>query len=321
MPRPSHPARLDHSNYTWRRVQITKLFVMNFPPPSRNFIPLPSKYSPRYPVVRHIQFMSLEPIISFCASVCIKYTFQMPFLLDLAFWISHTANCEGFLGWWNVPSGAYSVTIPLSHRISCSYTGVLLTASVHPDCTGSVTSVGGWESPADCAAAVNQVPSCHKLRLDKSRTEVWTNWPLPLLVLLFLLFLCVSQIRFNSVFLFEVWRDLSASMLLVSPWRFHLSLQIASFRDCEIKAIKRRWYETPTLATFTCPYPDNSFESDRLEQWFSTCDVGECLSSVLRTLKTITTVLHKYAYLWNVLIYFRKKCHRLPVLRYFYTWI
>jgi hypothetical protein len=28
IPRPSHPPRLDHSNYTWRRVQITKLLVM-----------------------------------------------------------------------------------------------------------------------------------------------------------------------------------------------------------------------------------------------------------------------------------------------------
>jgi hypothetical protein len=173
---------------------------------------------------------------------------------------------------WN----AYSVTIPLSHRISCSYTGVLFTASVYPGCTGSGTSVGGWGPLADCATAVNQVPSCHKLRLDKSRTEVWTNWPLPLLVLLFLLFLYVSQIRFNSVFLFEVWRDLSASMLPVSSWRFHLSLHIASFRVCEIKAIKRRWYEIPTLASFTCPYPKNSFESDRLEQWFSTCACQVC---------------------------------------------
>jgi hypothetical protein len=30
MPHPSHPPRLDYSNYTWRRVQITKLLVMQF---------------------------------------------------------------------------------------------------------------------------------------------------------------------------------------------------------------------------------------------------------------------------------------------------
>jgi hypothetical protein len=30
MARPSHPPRLDYSNYTWRRVQITKLLVVQF---------------------------------------------------------------------------------------------------------------------------------------------------------------------------------------------------------------------------------------------------------------------------------------------------
>jgi hypothetical protein len=30
MARPSHPPRLDFSNYTWRRVQITKLLIMYF---------------------------------------------------------------------------------------------------------------------------------------------------------------------------------------------------------------------------------------------------------------------------------------------------
>jgi hypothetical protein len=32
MPHPSHPPRLHYSNYTWRRVQIRKLFVMQFSP-------------------------------------------------------------------------------------------------------------------------------------------------------------------------------------------------------------------------------------------------------------------------------------------------
>jgi hypothetical protein len=36
----SHPPRFDHSNYTWWRVQITKLLVMQFSPPSCHFIPL-----------------------------------------------------------------------------------------------------------------------------------------------------------------------------------------------------------------------------------------------------------------------------------------
>jgi hypothetical protein len=38
--RPSHPPRLHYSNYTWRRVQITKLLVMQFSPFSRHLIPL-----------------------------------------------------------------------------------------------------------------------------------------------------------------------------------------------------------------------------------------------------------------------------------------
>jgi hypothetical protein len=32
MARPSHPPLLDHSNYTWRRVEIMKLFVTQFSP-------------------------------------------------------------------------------------------------------------------------------------------------------------------------------------------------------------------------------------------------------------------------------------------------
>jgi hypothetical protein len=39
-PYPPHPHRPDNSNDTWRRVQIMKLLVMQFSPPSRHFIPL-----------------------------------------------------------------------------------------------------------------------------------------------------------------------------------------------------------------------------------------------------------------------------------------
>jgi hypothetical protein len=49
MPHPSHPPRLDHSNYSWRRVQITKFLVMQFPPSSRHFIPPQSEFPPRRP--------------------------------------------------------------------------------------------------------------------------------------------------------------------------------------------------------------------------------------------------------------------------------
>jgi hypothetical protein len=52
MPCPSHPPWLDHS---WRRVQVTKLHIMQFSPISRHFISLRSKYSPQHPVLKHPQ--------------------------------------------------------------------------------------------------------------------------------------------------------------------------------------------------------------------------------------------------------------------------
>jgi hypothetical protein len=42
MPRPSHPSLLDHSNYTWRIVQVMKLLIVQFSPTSCHFIPLPT---------------------------------------------------------------------------------------------------------------------------------------------------------------------------------------------------------------------------------------------------------------------------------------
>jgi hypothetical protein len=49
MPHPSHPSWLDHSNFTWRRVQVMKLLIMQFSPISCHFIPRWSKYSPQHP--------------------------------------------------------------------------------------------------------------------------------------------------------------------------------------------------------------------------------------------------------------------------------
>jgi hypothetical protein len=40
MSRPPHSPRLYNSNYTWRRVQIMKLLIMQLSPPSRHSIPL-----------------------------------------------------------------------------------------------------------------------------------------------------------------------------------------------------------------------------------------------------------------------------------------
>jgi hypothetical protein len=53
MPRPPHPPRLDYSNYTWRRVQITKLLIMQFSPFSCHLIPLWSEYPSQHFVHKH----------------------------------------------------------------------------------------------------------------------------------------------------------------------------------------------------------------------------------------------------------------------------
>jgi hypothetical protein len=50
MPCPPHPPWLDRSNYTWRRVQVMKLLIMQFSPISCHFISLRSRYS-QHPVL------------------------------------------------------------------------------------------------------------------------------------------------------------------------------------------------------------------------------------------------------------------------------
>jgi hypothetical protein len=49
----SHTPPIDNSNYSWRRVQVTKLLAMQISPMSSHFIPLRSKYSPQHPVLKH----------------------------------------------------------------------------------------------------------------------------------------------------------------------------------------------------------------------------------------------------------------------------
>jgi hypothetical protein len=53
MPCPFHPPRVDHSNYTSRRVRVTKL-LMQFSSPSCNFIPLRS-----FPTAKKRHFCTL----------------------------------------------------------------------------------------------------------------------------------------------------------------------------------------------------------------------------------------------------------------------
>jgi hypothetical protein len=56
---PSHPPWLDYSNYTWRRVKVMKLLIMQFSQTSRHFISLRPKYSSQRPVLKHPQSMFL----------------------------------------------------------------------------------------------------------------------------------------------------------------------------------------------------------------------------------------------------------------------
>jgi hypothetical protein len=46
---PSDLPWFDHSNYTWRRVQVMKFLIMQFSLISCHFISLWSKYSPQHP--------------------------------------------------------------------------------------------------------------------------------------------------------------------------------------------------------------------------------------------------------------------------------
>jgi hypothetical protein len=55
MPRQSRPPRLDHSNYTWWRVQVTQLLIMQFPPAFCHFISVRSTYSPQQPPLKRSQ--------------------------------------------------------------------------------------------------------------------------------------------------------------------------------------------------------------------------------------------------------------------------
>jgi hypothetical protein len=49
MPCPFEPPWLDHFDYAWPRVQVTKLLFMQFSSTSCHFIPLRPKYSPQHP--------------------------------------------------------------------------------------------------------------------------------------------------------------------------------------------------------------------------------------------------------------------------------
>jgi hypothetical protein len=59
MPCPSHPPWLDHSNYTWRKIQVMKFLIMQFSLNPFYSISLRSKYSPQHSILEHLQSIFL----------------------------------------------------------------------------------------------------------------------------------------------------------------------------------------------------------------------------------------------------------------------
>jgi hypothetical protein len=54
MPCSSHPW-LHYCDYTWRKIQVMKLLIMQFSLASCHFIPLRCKYFPQHPILKHPQ--------------------------------------------------------------------------------------------------------------------------------------------------------------------------------------------------------------------------------------------------------------------------
>jgi hypothetical protein len=59
IPCPSYHPWLDHSNYTWKRLNVMKLLITQLSPTSCLFISLRSKYSFQHFVLKHPQSMFL----------------------------------------------------------------------------------------------------------------------------------------------------------------------------------------------------------------------------------------------------------------------
>jgi hypothetical protein len=56
---PTSCSWLDHSNHTWRKVQVMKLLIMQFPSTSRQYISLRPKHSSQHSILKHPQSMVL----------------------------------------------------------------------------------------------------------------------------------------------------------------------------------------------------------------------------------------------------------------------
>jgi hypothetical protein len=112
MPCPSHPPWLDHSNYTWRALQVMKFLIMHFSPTSYHFIALRSKCSPQTPLMSESKYQhsclencwdaeTLAPFSGGSCRFCVKL-----------YWMASNIVCQSVLGLYRflIPSLCWEVT-------------------------------------------------------------------------------------------------------------------------------------------------------------------------------------------------------------------
>jgi hypothetical protein len=80
MPRPSHPPRLDHSNYTWRGVQFTKFLLMQCSPPTRHFVQISSSAPCSQTPLVHVSTLMSETRFHIRTEPQAKLSCLFPFL-------------------------------------------------------------------------------------------------------------------------------------------------------------------------------------------------------------------------------------------------
>jgi hypothetical protein len=107
MPRSSHPSWLERSNYTWRRVRVMKLVIMQFSPTSCHFVPLWSKYSPQHLSLcssLNVKYQVSHPHKTIHATIFIVFTCfgQLPFSGGISSTCSGTAITKFVIYSWNI---------------------------------------------------------------------------------------------------------------------------------------------------------------------------------------------------------------------------
>jgi hypothetical protein len=79
---------LDHSNYTWRRVQVMKLLAIRPSPTSRHSISLRSEHSPQHPVEMYVTALLvtyITAVILYKTCLCMLYSFPT---LQIMYWFT-----------------------------------------------------------------------------------------------------------------------------------------------------------------------------------------------------------------------------------------